>query len=229
MNVLDFEKSLGIEFKNKYLIKEALTHRSYLNENKSEPLVSNERLEFLGDAVLSIVVSNFLFHKFVKSAEGDLTNLRSSLVKTQTLAEVAKELRLGDYLLLSKGEEESGGRNNPALLANTFEALVGAIFIDSGLEKASEFVSGSLLPLLPKIMESQTLKDYKSLLQEKLQAKEKISPIYKVLEAVGPAHERIFTVGVFGPEKLGTGNGHSKQQAEQEAAKVALEKIDNLK
>ncbi len=229
MNFSLLEKSLELEFRDQSLLERALTHRSYLNENKERGLVSNERLEFLGDAVLSVVVSNFLFHEFRESPEGELTSLRSSLVKTQTLAKVAKKLGLGEFLLLSRGEEEGGGRNNLALLGNAFEALIGAIFIDGGLEKVSAFISKNLLPLLPEIIKSKTLKDYKSLLQEELQATKKISPSYKVLETLGPAHDRIFTMAVFGDEKLGVGSGRSKQDAEQAAAKAALEKLGDLK
>lgn len=229
MNLSNFEESLGIAFRDKNLLEQALTHRSYLNENRDRPLVSNERLEFLGDAVLSIIVSNFLFQKFGQSSEGDLTSLRSALVKTQTLAKVAKNLHLGEYLLLSRGEEEGGGRKNPAILADAFEALIGSIFLDGGLDKTSIFLANNLLPLLPEIMKSRLLKDYKSLFQEKLQATKRISPTYKVLKTTGPAHDRIFTIGVFGEKKLGQGQGHSKQEAEQEAARAALEKLGYLK
>lgn len=230
MDLKILEVRLGCEFKDKNLLEQALTHRSYLNEAQEQNLVSNERLEFLGDAILSLIVSQFLYQTYNKLAEGDLTNLRAALVKTQTLTKVSRDLNLGDYLLLSRGEEEEGGRKNPGILADTFESLIGAIFIDQGLTTAANLISRYLFPLLPEIIKSRTFKDFKSFLQEKIQATSKSSPIYKVLQTTGPDHKRIFTVGVFiAKEKLGVGGGHSKQEAEQEAAKDALEKLHYLK
>ncbi|MBI4999443.1 ribonuclease III [Candidatus Gottesmanbacteria bacterium] len=226
MNLSNLEENLGLKFKDRRLLEQALTHRSYLNENKDKKLVSNERLEFLGDAVLSLIVSNFLYQKFSSSAEGDLTNFRASLVKTPTLAKIAQKIELGKCLFLSRGEEEGGGRENPGILADSLEALIGAIFLDNGLAKTTGFVTTHLLPVLSEVIESKTLKDFKSLLQEKTQAKDKTSPTYKVLKVVGPDHNRIFTIGVFlNAKKLGVGTGRSKQEAEQEAAKAALEKL----
>lgn len=221
---------LGLKFKDEGLLQEALTHRSYLNENKKSHLISNERLEFLGDAILSLIVSHFLYQKFSSFPEGDLTNLRASLVKTKTLAMVAQKLGLGDYLLLSKGEEEGGGRKNQGILADTFEAVIGALFLDSGLVITTDFVKRHLLPLLPEIIEKEAFRDYKSLLQEKVQREKKVAPVYRVLKTTGPDHKRIFTIGVYvTKEEAGRGSGYSKQEAEQEAAKAALEKLDQIK
>lgn len=229
INLTKLEKNLGLTFNHQELLKTALTHRSCLNETKEKELQSNERLEFLGDAVLSLVVSKFLYEKFSTVGEGDLTNYRASLVKGKALAKVAIEIGLGSYLLLSRGEEEENGRQNPGLLADALEALIGAIFIDQGLESASSFISRHLLPLLPAIIASGTFRDHKSLLQENVQAKLKAAPAYKVLVMSGPDHERVFTVGVFlGTKKLGEGKGRSKQEAEREAARVALENFSNF-
>lgn len=223
------EKSLGIDFKDKDLLKTAFTHRSYLNEHTDEKLAHNERLEFLGDSVLGFVVSEYLYKQYPTRPEGDLTNFRSSIVNARTLAQVARKLDLGSYLLLSKGEEATGGRDRPYLLANTFEALLGAIYLDSGLEKAEKLISRDLLPLLPEIITKGSYKDYKSALQESSQEKLNITPNYKVLEEIGPDHDRTFKIGVFLAEKkIGEGTGKSKQQAEQEAASQGLENIEQV-
>ena len=220
----DLISDLQIPFKNKNLIDQALIHRSYLNEVR-ENIISNERLEFLGDSILSFVVSSYLYNRFPDLKEGDLTNLRSSIVKTSTLASVAKRLKLGDYLFLSHGEEEGGGRTNPSILADTFEAILGAIFLDQGIKKVTSFIETYLLPHLTQIIEEKTYKDPKSMLQEIVQNDTKNSPLYKVVKEVGPDHAKEFTVSVYVNDKLlGTGGGKSKQDAEQEAAKVALEK-----
>ncbi|KKR77028.1 MAG: Ribonuclease 3 [Candidatus Levybacteria bacterium GW2011_GWA2_40_8] len=206
-------------------MEEALTHRSYLNEVKIK-LSSNERLEFLGDSVLSLLVSEYLFDKYKNLDEGMLTNLRSLLVNKKNFSDVAKEIDLGKYLKLSKGEEESGGRNNPSLLADSFEALVGALFLDQGMEAVKAFVNPILLPKAEIFMKENALKDPKSLLQEMIQSRKHNSPRYKVLSEKGPAHARIFTVGVYlDDELLGQGLGRSKQEAEEEAAEIALDKL----
>jgi len=230
MDLTTLEIILEIKFNDKQLLRQALTHRSYLNESLNKKITSNERLEFLGDAVLSIIVSNFLYQKFDRLPEGDLTNFRASLVKTQTLARISQKLNLGEYLLLSRGEEEEGGRNNQGILADAFEALIGAIFIDSGLVVTTNFVTCHLIPVLPEIIKNKEFRDFKSLLQEKIQAEKKASPTYKVLKETGPDHQRVFMVGAFSDrKKLGTGSGHSKQEAEQEAAKAALEILVHIK
>lgn len=210
------------KFKNKKLQKLAFTHKSYLNEAK-EKISSNERLEFLGDSILSYVVSQYLFNKYPNFNEGSLTNLRSLLVNTKNLAECSRELNFGDYLILSKGEEESKGRQNQSILANTFEAFIGALFLDRGIEEVSDFLNKVLLPKADFFVKSKSLKDAKSLLQEKIQAQKKGSPIYKVIDEKGPAHAKTFTVGTYVNDKLiAKGQGPSKKRAEEEAAKEAL-------
>lgn len=215
------------KLKNQKLFDQAFTHRSYLNEVKSkQKLESNERLEFLGDSILSFVVSDYLFKKYPHFDEGTLTNLRSLLVNTKSLAGVAKQLDFGSLLRLSKGEEESKGRQNQSLLANSFEAFIGALFLDQGILTTYSFLSQTVLKNTDSLVQKKTLKDPKSLLQEYIQAQKQNSPSYKVLQEVGPAHARIFTVGVYVQDSLlGKGEGKSKQEAEENAAKYALEKM----
>ena len=213
------------EFNNKALFENAFTHRSYLNETK-EKITSNERLEFLGDSILSFIVSTYLYQTYPHYDEGVLTNLRSQLVNTKSLAAIAKELDFGKYLLLSKGEEESKGRQNESLLANCFEAYIGALFLDQGIEEVRDFLSLTLFPQVEGYVTNRLFKDPKSLLQEFVQAQKQNSPSYKVLHEEGPPHAKVFTVGVFvGTNKLGEGVGKSKQEAEESAAKLALEKL----
>ncbi len=212
-------------FLAKPVYKVAFTHRSFLNEYPKER-ESNERLEFLGDSILSFLVSSYLFEKRSRDEEGELTNLRSFIVKTASLAKAAQNLGLGKYLRMSKGEEQSGGRENPQLLANTYEALLGAIFLDQGLASAKKFVSDTLLPLFEKELLSGPPKDSKSRLQEIAQNTTKQSPKYKILKTEGPDHAKVFTVGVFLQGKqIGEGSGLSKQLAEEEAATKALNNI----
>jgi ribonuclease III len=206
----------------KDVYKTAFTHRSYLNE-ATDAKESNERLEFLGDSVLSLIVSTILYHKRPGDAEGDLTNLRSYIVKTPSLSRASAELELGKHLRMSKGEELSGGRSNTQLLANTYEALLGAIYIDQGIEAATNFVIETLVPLFEEEIEKGPPKDAKSLLQEVTQEKTKQSPKYKILDTTGPDHAKIFTVGVFVQgNQIGSGTGLSKQVAEEAAAAEAL-------
>lgn len=203
----------------------AFTHRSYLNEVSGET-ESNERLEFLGDVVLSFIVSAYLYQERPADTEGDLTNLRSYMVKTQSLAKAARKLKLGQYLRLSRGEEQSGGRENVQLLANTYEAFLGALFLDQGIEKTEEFVHQTLLPLFEKEIREGPPKDSKSLLQEIAQEQAKQSPRYKILETFGPDHAKSFKVGAFLQGKqIGEGEGSSKQAAEEVAAKEALQTL----
>lgn len=212
------------QFKNEALFHQAFTHRSYLNESKQK-VDSNERLEFLGDSILSFVVSQELFRKYPQYHEGTLTNIRSLLVNTKTLAEIAKALGFGDFLKLSKGEEEAKGRENQSLLADSFEAYIGALFLDQGIEVISEFIKDTIFPIMDEIVEKKNFKDPKSLFQEQMQAQTHASPLYKVLAEEGPSHAKIFTVGVYVKDnKLGEGKGKSKQEAEENAAKEALEK-----
>jgi ribonuclease-3 len=230
MELDNLSANLGIKFNNPQLLKEALTHRSYLNEFKNRNLASNERLEFLGDTILSFVVSTWLFKKFPQYFEGKLTNLRSNLVKTSSLTKIAQKLKLGDYLLLSKGERESKGQENPTLLANALEAIIGAVFLDQGIKTAKDFIKTHFEPLLKEILETGKLKDYKSLLQEKIQAQTSQSPIYKTIKTEGPEHNKTFTVNVIiEGQVFATGAGKSKQKAEQQAAKQALEKLGSKK
>lgn len=222
----DLEKILGFSFKDKNLLKTAFIHRSYLNEHPEEELPHNERLEFLGDSVLGFIVSEHLYQKYPKHPEGDLTNFRSSLVNARTLAQVSKKLSLGAFLLLSKGEEATGGRERQYILANTFESLLGAIYLDSGIEPAHKLVSQQILPELENIISKKLYKDFKSAFQELAQEKRNVTPTYKVLSEEGPDHNRTFTVGVFlNEEKIAQGNGKSKQLAEQVAASEAIAKF----
>lgn len=218
---------MNIPINDKSLLQKAFTHKSYLNE--SEALESNERLEFLGDAVLELIVSEHIFKIFKDKPEGELTALRSALVKTTTLAEVSLDLNFGDLLLISKGEEGTGGRKNQSLLADTFEAVVGAIYIDSGYDAASNFIHEHLISVwLDKIIDNSLYKDFKTTLQEKVQAEGKGTPSYKLIRQEGPDHQKIFTLGVIVDNKqLGIGVGSNKQEAEQNAAKQALSKLDS--
>lgn len=213
------------KFKNQELFTQAFTHRSYLNESK-ERTQSNERLEFLGDSILSFIVSQYLFKKYPDFNEGTLTNLRSLLVNTKSLASIAKQLDFGNLLRLSKGEEDSKGRQNQSLLADSFEAFIGALFLDQGIKKVFLFLEGVVLQKADDFVKKRSFKDPKSLLQEHVQAQRQSSPIYKVILEEGPAHAKIFTVGVYVQNiLLGKGQGKSKQEAEENAAKQALEGI----
>ncbi len=213
------------EFKNKKLFEQAFVHRSFLNETK-EKLSSNERLEFLGDSIISFVISQHLYKRFPDFNEGILTNMRSLLVNTKSLAEIGAELEFGNYLKLSKGEEDSKGRQNQSLLANCFEAFVGALFLDNGIENTESFLMKVFEEKIEALAKSSSYKDPKSLLQEHLQSKKRGSPIYRVLKELGPAHSKTFVVGVSSKEVLlGTGDGKSKQEAEEKAAEEALESL----
>ena len=215
------------QFKNQKLFEQAFTHRSYLNESR-EKIESNERLEFLGDSILSFVISQELFQKYPEFNEGILTNIRSLLVNTKILALTAKSLDFGKYLRLSKGEEEAKGRENQSLLADSFESFIGALFLDQGIAAASEFIADNLFSKMDEIVKSKQFKDPKSLFQEQTQSQQHSSPVYKVLEEAGPSHARIFTVGVYVRDQLwGQGTGKSKQAAEEMAAQKALEKESN--
>ncbi len=228
MNAPDFskfEKKISVEFKNKGLLKQAFTHRSYINENKGTGLTHNERLEFLGDAVLELVITEFLFREFPDKQEGELTSLRAALVNTVTISKIAGDVGMNDFLLLSKGESKDVGRARQVILANTFEAFIGALYLDQGYESAKKFISDNLFSELKTIVEKSLWKDSKSKLQEKSQEVLSITPAYKTLNEVGPDHNKIFTVGLFlGEEQVSEGKGHSKQEAQEEAAKSALKK-----
>lgn len=213
-------------FKNQSLLENALVHRSALNELHGS--TSNERLEFLGDAVLELVTTVFLYERFPQEAEGVLTSYRAALVKTTTLATVTKELGLDKMLKMSKGEERSGGRENIGMLADTFEAVTGALYLDQGYDAARDFIAASLFPKVDEIIADKLYKDYKTNLQELVQSQGKSTPEYRTVEESGPDHLKVFTVQVMvGDDVLGSGAGKSKQDASQEAARVALERIKN--
>lgn len=221
------EKKLGITFKNKDLLVQAFAHRSYINENPEFHLSNNERLEFLGDAVIELVVTEELFVKYPGKAEGDLTNWRASLVNAKMLAQVAKELEFEEFLLLSKGEKKENGKARSYILANCFESFVGALYLDLGYEASKEFLKKELMPRLDEIIKGGSYKDAKSKFQECSQEKVSITPSYKVMKEWGPDHNKRFIVGVYLQEELvSEGEGSSKQEAEEEAAKLAL-KIKN--
>src|SRR3989344_5952244 len=224
-----FEKKLGLEFTNKDLLTQAFVHRSYLNENPDFGLDQNERLEFLGDAVLELVVTNYLYKEYPKKAEGELTNWRAALVNAKMLTQVAEQSGFNDFLLLSRGETKELGKARQYILANTFEALIGALYLDCGYEAADEFIKKYLIKNLPEIIKSGSYKDAKSAFQEQAQEKDGITPVYKIIKEWGPDHKKKFTVGVFLEDTMiAQGEGYSKQEAEEEAAKMALE-IKNWK
>ena len=223
INFSGFEKKIKISFKNKDLLKQAFIHRSYINENPSAGLSHNERLEFLGDAVLELVVTDFLYKKYPDSNEGELTALRSALVNAIIISEIAGNIGMNDYLLLSKGETKDTGKARQYILANTYEALVGAIYLDGGYDKAEKFIAETLLPRTEEIVSKKLWRDAKSLVQEKAQEFVLVTPSYKVLSESGPDHDKHFVVGIiFGSELIAEGKGKSKQEAEQSAAMAAL-------
>lgn len=224
MEFKKLEKSLELNFKNKELLKQAFTHRSYLNESAGAGLEHNERLEFLGDAVIELIVTEELYKKYPLKPEGDLTNWRAALVNSKMLSKVAGNLGFNEFLLLSRGEAREGGKARAYILANTFEAVLGALYLDSGYEPAHKFIKEHLLPEIVEIIEKGSYKDAKSKFQEEAQEKVSITPNYKVLKEQGPDHNKIFEVGVFlEKEMVAAGKGSSKQEAEEDAAKKALE------
>jgi len=221
------QEVLGVSFEDIFLLQQALVHRSYLNEANGFSLPLNERLEFLGDAFLGLVVTERLFKDFPDLQEGELTKLRSALVRTDTLARVAVSLDLGNHLLMGKGEKETGGRQKRRNLACTFEAVVGAVLVDQGLEKARDFVLRALASEFGSTIEEKLEKDPKSKLQEGLQASQRPAPTYRLVESTGPDHEKVFTVEVLAEGiVLAQGTGKSKQKAEQVAAREALKKLE---
>ena len=217
------EKKLGFAFNQKDLLTQAFVHRSYLNENPDFGLDQNERLEFLGDAVVELVITEYLYKQYPDKAEGELTNWRAALVNAKMLTSVAEELGLNDFLLLSRGETKELGKARQYILANTFEALIGAIYLDLGYEASDKFIKTYLLARLPEVIQKKLYKDAKSYFQERAQDVEGITPIYKVIKEWGPDHKKKFTVGVFLKETMiAEGEGYSKQEAEEEAAKEGL-------
>jgi len=215
----------SIPIKNQDLLNLAFTHRSFLNENPSIK-EHNERLEFLGDAVFELITSEYLYQKFPHTPEGDLTAYRAALVRTTSLAEISTKLGFGESLKLSKGEEMSGGRHNPSLLADTFEAVIGALYLDQGYKCVVDFLTTNLFPEIDHIIQNRLFKDFKSSLQEYVQAKGSSSPEYTVIEESGPDHNKLFIIGVNVDGVLvASGQGRSKQEAQQSAAQSALEKL----
>jgi ribonuclease-3 len=225
MDFTKFEEQAGIKFNDAKLLRQAFTHRSYINENRDSGLEHNERLEFLGDAVLELVITDYLYNRMNESDEGEMTSLRSALVNADTCAKVATALGANDFLLLSKGESKDTGRARQYILANTLEALIGAIYVDQGYEGAKEFILAHVTPIMEEILKTGTWIDAKSLFQEKAQELKGHTPVYKTIKESGPDHDKHFTVRVsVGDDVYGEGDGKSKQDAEQSAAKDALEK-----
>lgn len=218
-------QKLGLAFTDLGILTEALTHRSYLNENRTAGS-HNERLEFLGDAVLELAVTRFLYERFPNKPEGDLTAYRAALVNTFSLADEAERLGVNDMLLLSKGERKDTGRARQIILANAFEAILGAIYLDQGFDAAEAFLAVNLYPKIDTVLEKRTWQDAKSHFQEVAQDKKGVTPTYKTLSETGPDHDKLFTVGVFlASQKIAEGDGKSKQEAEQAAATAALERV----
>ena len=223
MDFKELQKNLVIKFKNEDLLKQAFIHRSYLNENPAFNLGHNERLEFLGDAVLELAVTDYLFKNYPALAEGEMTNLRAALVNTQMLSKVADGLNFSDYLYLSRGEAKEVGRGRQYILANTLEAFIGAVYIDGNYKSAKDFILRVLIPSLDGIIKNKLWRDSKSLFQEAAQERVSITPTYEVLEESGPDHDKIFKIGVYlGKEMVASGSGSSKSEAQQKAAEEAL-------
>jgi len=220
------QKDLGISFHQESLLEQAFVHLSYLNENPGFARPSNERLEFLGDAILNFIVAEKLYEEFPELPEGELTEIRASLVCRDTLAELASSLKLGDWLLLGRGEEANGGRAKASNLANAMEALIGALYLDQGLAKARRFILRQLKPELEKIKAGKIPPNYKALVQELIQGQKKPTPVYRLVEATGPDHGKQFTAEILVEgEALGRGTGRSKKTAESQAARAAWEKL----
>ncbi len=227
INFFNFEKKTKITFKDKNLLKQAFIHRSYINENPNARLSHNERLEFLGDAVLELIVTDFLYKKYPNYTEGELTALRSALVNAVIISSIAEKIGMNEYLLLSKGEAKDSGKARQYILANTYEAYIGAVYLDQGINIVDKFVNKTLLPKTDEIVNKKLWRDAKSLVQEKAQEFVSFTPAYKVLHQSGPDHDKHFTVGIyFGADLIAEGKGKSKQEAEQKAAENAL-KIKN--
>ena len=221
-----FAKKIGVTFNNIDLLRSACTHRSYLNENKDAKLDHNERLEFLGDAVLELVVTSFLFRKYPKKDEGQLTAYRSAIVNTVSLGKVAEKIGLKDVIMLSRGEAKDTGRARSVISANAVEAVIGAIYMDGGYNAAANFIANHILDTIDieEIVKNKSWIDAKSKFQEKAQEKGGITPTYRTLKESGPDHDKEFTLGVFlGDIQIATGSGTSKQEAEQKAAEKALQ------
>lgn len=224
-----FEKKHNLDFKDKHLLLQAFIHRSYINENSDVPVSHNERLEFLGDAVLELVTTEELYKRFPDKPEGELTAIRAAMVNTVSISEAATTLEMNEYLLLSKGESKDKGKAREYILANTFEAMTGAIYLDAGYDKAKEFIAKALFGKIDSIVRMKLWRDAKSLVQEKAQEILSVTPRYETLEETGPDHDKNFTIGIFFDNDLvARGQGKSKQEGEQAAARAALELKDWL-
>jgi len=222
-NFEKFASRTGLNFSDPKLLRQAFTHRSFLNESNATDLEHNERLEFLGDAVLELVITDYLFRHYPNKTEGDLTTYRSALVNTQSIAKAATTLGMNDFLLLSKGEARDTGRARLVILANTFESLIGAIYLDQGFMAAQKFIDDNLSSQAASLIAERRFEDAKSLFQEKAQAIAEVTPTYEVLSELGPDHDKLFKVGLYlGQDLVATGEGHSKQDAEQVAARAGL-------
>ena len=225
----EFQNKLSIRFKDELLLKQVFVHRSYLNEHKDFEVGHNERLEFLGDAVLELVVTEYLYSNY-SEPEGVLTNWRSALVKGESLSELSKKIGIDDLLMLSFGESKNKGKGRNLILANALEALIGAIYLDQGYKSVSKFIQNNLIVNLKDIIEKELFIDNKSKLQELVQEKFSITPHYELLSEKGPDHDKIFVMEVkLGDHEIGQGSGNSKQRAEQMAAHDALDKFDDIK
>lgn len=225
--IMGLEKKIRIKFKDRVILQRAMTHKSFSNENSSLALRDNERLEFLGDSVLSIIISTYIFDHFPDYPEGELAKMRSVIVSEPSLAFVARKLNLGKYILLGKGEELSGGRNRNSILADTMEALIAAIYLDKGIEEAGRFIIEQFEENIIKVEKGDYIQDYKTILQEIIQKDSINGPVYIVISEEGPDHNKLFTVQVKHEDQvLGTGKGYSKKEAEQNAAKAALERLN---
>lgn len=222
-NLAKLQQSIGYQFKDIKLLEQAVTHRSYLNENPSWPVGHNERLEYLGDAVLELVVTEYLYEHYPSTPEGEMTNWRAALVNANTLSAITQEFDLNDHMLLSRGEARDTGRARQYILANAIEALIGAMYLDGGYEPCKTFIGRFVLVKLPDIISKKLYRDPKSLLQEYAQDRISVTPTYRVMEEWGPDHARQFKMGVYlGKELAGEGQGQSKQDAQQAAAEDAL-------
>lgn len=226
VDLVALQETLGVSFSELSLLEQAMVHSSYINENPGFALTSNERLEFLGDAILDFIIAEKLYQDFPDLTEGEMTKLRSVLVCRDTLASIGRAIRLGDYFYLGKGEEASGGRDKSANLAGAMETVVAAVFLDKGLAITRDFVLKLLNEELQKMIRQEAGVDYKSQLQEFIQSRDRSAPTYRLVEAIGPDHDKRFTVEVVaGDTVLGRGSGKSKKMAETEAARLALEQL----
>jgi ribonuclease III len=224
IDLREFEKKVNVTFKDRNLLKQAFIHRSYINENPRTGLAHNERLEFLGDAVLELIVTDFLYKKYPNKQEGDLTSYRAALVNAQIIGSIAmNDLEMNDFMLLSKGEAKDTGRARLSILADAYEAFLGALYLDQGYDVCDKFVRETILIKTEEVMSKGLWKDPKSLVQEKAQELIGVTPLYKVQQEIGPDHDKRFVVAVyFGAERIAEGEGKSKQEAEQQAAEAAL-------